>query len=119
LALIGSGMDRNAVLFIGWFGPRGLASLVFALLALEALDAQAGEAVAVIALTVLLSVLAHGASAAPLAKRYGEWASKQGPEQGGTVPDLPVRGLPRRRQPGERGSPRGPAEPVAPGADRG
>jgi NhaP-type Na+/H+ or K+/H+ antiporter len=35
LALISSGMDRDAVLFVGWFGPRGLASLVFALLALE------------------------------------------------------------------------------------
>ena len=37
LALIGTGFDRNTVLFVGWFGPRGLASLVFALLALEEL----------------------------------------------------------------------------------
>ena len=37
LASIGAGLDRNTVLFVGWFGPRGLASLVFALLALEAL----------------------------------------------------------------------------------
>jgi len=97
LALIGSGMDRDTVLFIGWFGPRGLASLVFALLALEAVGSAADEAVAVIAVTVLLSVLAHGVSAAPLAARYGKAASARGPEPGGAVPDLPVRGLPRAR----------------------
>ena len=59
------------MLFVGWFGPRGLASLVFALLALEELGPGADEAVAVIAVTVLLSVVAHGLSASPLANRYG------------------------------------------------
>jgi NhaP-type Na+/H+ or K+/H+ antiporter len=83
------------VLFIGWFGPRGLASLVFALLALEGLGIEAEPAVAVIAVTVLLSVLAHGVSAAPLAERYGKAARARGPEPGGPVPDMPIRGLPR------------------------
>ena len=40
----GAGLDRKTVLFIGWFGPRGLASLVFALLALEDLGTAADEA---------------------------------------------------------------------------
>jgi len=71
LALLGAGLDRTTVLFVGWFGPRGLASLVFALLALEALGAQADEAIAVVAGTILLSVALHGLSAAPLAQRYG------------------------------------------------
>ena len=71
VALLGAGLDRDTVLFIGWFGPRGLASLVFALLALEELGAGADEAVAVIGMTVLLSVIAHGVTAAPLAARYG------------------------------------------------
>ena len=105
LALIGSGTDRNTVLFIGWFGPRGLASLLFALLALEEIGPAADEAVAVIAVTVLLSVLAHGVSAAPLSARYGRSAAAHGPEPGGGVPDLPVRGLPRFRnghRPGRR-----------------
>jgi sodium/hydrogen antiporter len=97
VALLGTRTDRNTVLFVGWFGPRGLASLVFALLALEALGPDAETAVAVIALTVFLSVLAHGISAAPLAKRYGAWASARGPEPGGPVADVPVRGLPRDR----------------------
>ena len=35
LALTGTGLDRPTVLFVGWFGPRGLASVVFALLAVE------------------------------------------------------------------------------------
>jgi NhaP-type Na+/H+ or K+/H+ antiporter len=97
VALIGSGTDRNTVLFVGWFGPRGLASLVFALLALEEIGAAADEAVAIIGATVLLSVLAHGISAAPLAERYGRWAAVTGSESVDVVPDLAVRGLPRPR----------------------
>jgi NhaP-type Na+/H+ or K+/H+ antiporter len=97
LALLGSGTDRETVLFIGWFGPRGLASLLFALLALEEIGPGADDAVAVIGATVLLSVLAHGISAAPLAARYGRSAAASGAEPGGGVPDLPVRGLPRPR----------------------
>jgi NhaP-type Na+/H+ or K+/H+ antiporter len=96
LSSLGAGLDRRTVLFIGWFGPRGLASLVFALLALEELGDSADEAVAVIAVTVLLSVLAHGLSAAPLAARYGAAVGAGAPEPGGPVGDLPVRGLPRR-----------------------
>jgi NhaP-type Na+/H+ or K+/H+ antiporter len=71
LVLVGAGLDRKTVLFIGWFGPRGLASLVFALLAVEELGPRADPAVVAIAITVFLSVLAHGLSAAPLAARYG------------------------------------------------
>ena len=67
LACLGAGLDRATVLFIGWFGPRGLATLVFALLALEELGPDVEEAVATIGVTVLLSVLAHGLTAAPLA----------------------------------------------------
>jgi NhaP-type Na+/H+ or K+/H+ antiporter len=75
LATWRSGMNRATVLFVGWFGPRGLASLVFALLALEELGSAADEAVAVITLTVLLSVVAHGITAAPFATRYGTTAT--------------------------------------------
>ncbi len=94
LACVGAGLDRDTVLFVGWFGPRGLASLVFALLALEELGPVADDAVAVIGVTVLLSVLAHGLTAAPLAARYGAAAAARGPEPGGPVPDLSVRGRP-------------------------
>jgi sodium/hydrogen antiporter len=71
LVLVGSGLGRRVALFIGWFGPRGLASVVFALLAVEELGHRADPAVAAIVLTVLLSVLAHGATAVPFAARFG------------------------------------------------
>ena len=70
LALLGSGFDRFSVAFIGWFGPRGLASVIFALLALEELGPAAQEVTATIALTVLLSVAAHGLSSGPFARRF-------------------------------------------------
>ena len=71
VACLGAGLDRGTILFIGWFGPRGLASLVFALLALEDLGPDVDQAVAAIGVTVLLSVVAHGLTAAPLAASYG------------------------------------------------
>ncbi|WP_240157180.1 cation:proton antiporter [Pseudonocardia broussonetiae] len=88
LALVGSGLDRRTVAFVGWFGPRGLASLVFALLAVEELGPQADPAVVVIAVTVLLSVVVHGLSAAPLAARYGRsvGARPPGADAAGRVP---------------------------------
>jgi NhaP-type Na+/H+ or K+/H+ antiporter len=72
IALVRAGLDRSTVLFVGWFGPRGLASVVFALLAIEELGESAvvDRAVAVVALTVLLSVVLHGVSAGPLGTRY-------------------------------------------------
>ena len=72
LALVGSGQDRGTVLFVGWFGPRGLASVVFALLAVEELGETpvVDLAVGAVALTVLLSVVLHGVSAGPLGARY-------------------------------------------------
>jgi sodium/hydrogen antiporter len=73
ISLLGARMDWSTVFFIGWFGPRGLASVVFALIALEELQGLPGpieEIVATISLTVLLSVFLHGLTAQPLAGRY-------------------------------------------------
>ena len=73
LSLVRSGLDRPSVLFIGWFGPRGLASVVFALLAIEELgetSPEVGRAVAAVALTVLLSVVLHGITARAGGRRY-------------------------------------------------
>lgn len=78
LSLLGSGFAWPTVAFVGWFGPRGLASVVFALLALEGLedDVTLRRIVATIACTVVLSVFAHGLTASPLATRYGAWAGR-------------------------------------------
>jgi NhaP-type Na+/H+ or K+/H+ antiporter len=91
LSLLGAGFDRLSIAFIGWFGPRGLASVIFALLALEDLHDAAEEVVATIALTVLLSVVAHGLSAQPFARRFTMQAEpparNSGPASTGTRSD--------------------------------
>jgi NhaP-type Na+/H+ or K+/H+ antiporter len=69
IALLGSDFRPSSVAFIGWFGPRGLASVIFALLALEDLGGAAQEVSAVIGLTVVLSVIVHGVTARPLSRR--------------------------------------------------
>jgi NhaP-type Na+/H+ or K+/H+ antiporter len=66
LVLVGSGLSRRSVLFIGWFGPRGLASVVFGLLAVDALASPGRELLgAAVACTVIASVVAHGVTARP------------------------------------------------------
>jgi NhaP-type Na+/H+ or K+/H+ antiporter len=73
VALIGAGLRRDTVLLMGWFGPRGLASVVFFLTGYLALQ-DAGQSVdtltAAATWTILLSVFAHGLSANPLAALY-------------------------------------------------
>ena len=97
LALAGRKLGRAAVAFVGWFGPRGLASVVFALLALEDIGKSARPAVSVIAFTVLLSVVAQGLTANPLAHRYGpRLAITPGRPDDAGVPPLPARRLVRR-----------------------
>lgn len=84
VGLAGTGLRRPTLLFMGWFGPRGLPSVVFALIANDGLAgrSEASTVVSAIAVTVVLSVLAHGLSAPPLAERYGRWtrATTPGPE---------------------------------------
>ncbi len=98
IALAGARLGWATILLVGWFGPRGLASVVFALLALEELGSHtAGHAVAVITITVLLSVLAHGGTADPLAARYARLLARS-PDvlAGAEVPGMPERRLIRR-----------------------
>jgi NhaP-type Na+/H+ or K+/H+ antiporter len=99
VALAGAGLDRATIALVGWFGPRGLASVVFALLALEELGSSAaGHAVAVITITVLLSVIAHGATADPLASRYARALVRPtGGHPGDGIPGIPERRLIRRK----------------------
>ncbi|WP_457029505.1 cation:proton antiporter [Kitasatospora sp. P5_F3] len=76
LALVGTGLRAASVAYIGWFGPRGLASLVFGLLALEEHLPGGTLLSEVIAVTVGLSIVLHGASAPFLGSRYGEWFTR-------------------------------------------
>ena len=83
ISLAGLRFRWPTVLFIGWFGPRGLASIVFLVVALDGLVASgvdAGPLVPAATWTVLLSVVLHGLSAGPLATRYGRWIGGVGAE---------------------------------------
>jgi sodium/hydrogen antiporter len=74
IAMLGTGARRPTVTFMGWFGPRGLASIVFALIVVR--DAElphVGTILSAAYVTVGLSVLAHGVTAAPLTRRYVSW----------------------------------------------
>ncbi|GGV06641.1 sodium:proton antiporter [Streptomyces litmocidini] len=76
VALAGSGLRLPTVVYIGWFGPRGLASVVLGLLVLEEHVHGTGLLGRVVAVTVGLSVLLHGVSAIALADRYGRWIER-------------------------------------------
>ena len=100
VSLLGSGLRPPTVLFLGWFGPRGLATVVFALLAIETLEVDQAlrHALLAVSLTVLFSVVAHGASAEPLARRYGAWAERhQPPVETGSAREPQPRGRLVRR----------------------
>ena len=71
LALLGTDARRPTVAYSGWFGPRGLASIVFAVIVLDEADLPHAESIiATIVLTVALSVVAHGITARPLTDAY-------------------------------------------------
>ena len=81
LCLRGTRMDLPTVGFIGWFGPRGIASILYALILIGEIGAAGHERVlSVIALTVLISVFAHGLSAVPFSTLYGRYAKLQNPD---------------------------------------
>ena len=74
IAMLGSHARLPTLGFLGWFGPRGLASIVFAVIVVEESNLPHVHLIVIaIYLTVGLSVLAHGLTAAPLAERYARW----------------------------------------------
>jgi NhaP-type Na+/H+ or K+/H+ antiporter len=74
LALAGTRARPPTLAFLGWFGPRGLASIVFAVIVLdEANLPNAATITVVVVFTVVLSVYAHGVTAKPLTARYASW----------------------------------------------
>jgi len=84
VAMIGTGLRPATILFMGWFGPRGLASVVFTLIAFETLE-EGGLAsdtmIEIATWTVFLSVIFHGVTAGPLAAWYGRLVANEPMEQ--------------------------------------
>src|SRR4051794_38869896 len=74
IAMLGTRARPPTLAFMGWFGPRGLASIVFGVIVVEESNLPHEHLIVVaIYLTVGLSVFAHGVTAAPLAARYARW----------------------------------------------
>jgi sodium/hydrogen antiporter len=76
LALLGTGARRPTVAFLGWFGPRGLASIVFAVILID--DTKLPHLhmlIVAITVTIAISVYAHGLTARPLTESYARWWS--------------------------------------------
>jgi NhaP-type Na+/H+ or K+/H+ antiporter len=81
LALSGTGESTASKLFLGWFGPRGLASIVFAIIVINRGVPEGKFIAMVVVLTVFFSLVAHGVSANPLAKLMGK---KEGTKEDST-----------------------------------
>ena len=74
LAMLGTGARAPTLAFLGWFGPRGLASIVFAVILLDDADLPHLQMLLeAITVTIALSVYAHGLTAGPLTERYVRW----------------------------------------------
>ena len=72
LVLTGMGVSTEGKLFMGWFGPRGLASIVFGVIVVNAHLPNSGPIAMTVVCTIMLSILSHGITANPWAKAFGE-----------------------------------------------
>ncbi|GLI26732.1 sodium:proton antiporter [Agromyces rhizosphaerae] len=75
IALAGGGIRAPTIAFIGWFGPRGLASLVFVLIAASKGVPEQEVVLTTVLVTVALSILLHGLTSVPLVARYHRWSA--------------------------------------------
>jgi NhaP-type Na+/H+ or K+/H+ antiporter len=83
VSLAGFGVSLEGKLFLGWFGPRGLASIVFGIIVLEANLPNSMVLAQVVVWTVILSILLHGVTANPWAKAYSQrWQMAGGSTRG-------------------------------------
>ena len=98
IAMFGTHARRQTVAFLGWFGPRGLASIVFALIVVQESNLPQTPTILVVTyFTVGLSVLLHGLSAAPLAARYARWFESHPTDKRPSMESQPVEHHPPRR----------------------
>jgi NhaP-type Na+/H+ or K+/H+ antiporter len=95
VSLAGQRLKLSTVSFLGWFGPRGLATIVFLLVAAEETDAIPAIVDEIVVTVVLASIVLHGLSAVPLSRRLARATSRMGadmPEMGQAFPH-PMRRL--------------------------
>jgi NhaP-type Na+/H+ or K+/H+ antiporter len=100
ISMLGSGAKWQTIGFLGWFGPRGLASIVFAVISVQEAHLIGAETILLTAyLTVGISVVAHGITAAPLARRYARWYATHPLQRRPTMESVPA---PQHRPRGRR-----------------
>lgn len=86
ISLAGTGLPAREKLFLGWFGPRGLASILFTLIIMADFDfPNEEEFLACISMTVFISIILHGITATPFANRIGRASAKE--NMGAKTPD--------------------------------
>jgi NhaP-type Na+/H+ or K+/H+ antiporter len=100
LSLLGTGIRPVTSAFLGWFGPRGLATVLFVLLILEQADvAHKSDVLVIVVTTVMLSIFMHGISAGPAAHMYGFRTEKMGEcEENRPVSEKPFSGRGQKGQ---------------------
>jgi NhaP-type Na+/H+ or K+/H+ antiporter len=102
MAMFGSGARRQTVGFLGWFGPRGLASIVFAVITVQEANLPGSNTILLVSyVTIGLSVAAHGITAAPLAKWYARWYEAHPESRRPAMESVPA---PHHRTRGRRGT---------------
>jgi NhaP-type Na+/H+ or K+/H+ antiporter len=107
IALTGHRARLPTIAFIGWFGPRGLASLVFVLLAVEEGIPEGEIVLSTVVVTVGLSVLLHGLTSVPLVKVYHRWYAAHAADHPAAGEARPTTVPRRRRQLSDLTRPRG------------
>jgi sodium/hydrogen antiporter len=91
IAMLGSGAKWETVGFLGWFGPRGLASIVFAVISVQEAHLSGAQTILLTAyMTIGISVVAHGITAAPLARRYARWYADHPTHRRPTMESVPA-----------------------------
>ncbi len=107
VALLGASLSIRTMAFIGWFGPRGIASALYLFIAIEGpLGDSLAPIVPVVVLTISLSIVLHGLSAAPLGRIYGRNAARGHGPVSLIKPPMSVRSKSRRAQAHAAMSPR-------------
>ena len=97
IAMAGMGVRRPTVAFIGWFGPRGLTSVVFGLLVLERGVPEEQTLLTTVVVTVALSVVLHGLTSAPFVRAYQRWYESHAKAHPAAEEAAPAT-MPRRRR---------------------
>lgn len=106
ISLIGSKLRLETIMYLGWFGPRGIASILYVYTVLRAEGIASQEKIfSVVMITIFFSVLAHGLSAVPLTNWYGKRIAQLAQEGLAQAETKDVPGMPTRRATPDSGSP--------------